>query len=97
MKIVLILYFFLKIKLLYYAKNFMEKKYLYLFNFFNNYAHYTINKFVINIYEQRLNNIEEYSLIFKYKNLLGFKIETLKGEVGFILFGYYNSTDPKQN
>ena len=69
---------------------------IYLFNFFNNYAHYMINKFVINIYEQRLNNIEEYSLIFKYKNLLGFKIETLKGEAGFILFGYYNSTDPKQ-
>ena len=37
-----------------------------------------------------------YSMIFKYKDLLGLHFENIEGRNGFILFGYFNSTDPAQ-
>ena len=33
--------------------------------------------------------------MFRYKDLLGLHFENTEGRNGFILFGYYNSTDPK--
>ena len=52
--------------------------------------------FDLNIYEQKFLIGYRYSLIFKYKDFLGLNFENIKGENGFILFGYFNSTDPKQ-
>ena len=36
-----------------------------------------------------------YSLIFKYKDTLGPHIEYMIGQNGFVIFGYFNSSDPK--
>ena len=69
---------------------------IYILDFFDNYNHYIYNKFVLNIYEQKIISKEQYSLIFKYKDLLGLHLENIEGDYGFILFGYFNSTDPKQ-
>ena len=69
---------------------------IYIFDFFDKYTNYIMNKFYINLYEQKMDFSEKYFLIFKYKDILGFHIENIEGETGFILFGYYNSTDPKQ-
>ena len=38
---------------------------------------------------------QRYSLAFKYKDILGIHFENIEGRNGFILFGYFNSTDPK--
>jgi len=54
------------------------------------------NKFVLKLYEQKITNKEQNSLIFRYKDFLGLHFENTEGEYGFILFGYFNSTDPKQ-
>ena len=70
--------------------------YIYVFNFFDNYETYIINYFKINLFgnfdfdEQRL------SLIFKYKNILGIQTIIQRTGYGFIIFGYFDSTDPKQ-
>ena len=70
--------------------------YIYILNFFNDYRNYMINKISLNIHINALKeNINSNSLVFQYKNLLGLNIENLREENGFILFGYYNSTDPK--
>ena len=70
---------------------------IYLINFFENYSKYISIKFNIDLYEEKLSNLDNgYSLIFKYKDILGFQFENIEGENGFILFGYYNSTDPKK-
>ena len=69
---------------------------IYLIDFFDNYHSYIYNKYVINIYEQKLLFKDKYSFIFKYKDILGLYIENTKADNGFILFGYFNSTDPKQ-
>ena len=69
---------------------------IYLINFFNIYRKYIIIKFLIPIYEHKIHIIQRYSLLFKYKDLLGYQFEDIEGEFGFILFGYFNSTDPKQ-
>ena len=37
-----------------------------------------------------------YSLIFKYKDVLGLQFSNMVGQHGYVLFGYFNSTDPKQ-
>ena len=56
-----------------------------------------MHKFKINIYDYKISKkTSVYSLLFKYKDLLGFAIENNEGINGFILFGYYNSTDPRQ-
>ena len=69
---------------------------IYIFNFFNNYQNYMINKISLNIHIKALrDNINCNSLVFQYKNLLGLNMENFREENGFILFGYYNSTDPK--
>ena len=68
---------------------------IFILNFFNNYTNYMMNEFIINIYGNEIYNLNIYSLIFKYRNMieLNFKSEN---ENGFILLGYFNSTDPKQ-
>ena len=69
---------------------------IYLINFFDYYRKYIIIKFLIPIYEHKIHIIKRYSLLFKYKDLLGYQFENIEGDFGFILFGYFNSTDPKQ-
>ena len=69
---------------------------IYIIDFFDDYYNYLINKFIIKISNFKMNVGNRYSLLFKFKDLIGYQIETLVGENGFILFGYYNSTDPKQ-
>ena len=85
-------------KLVFLVKSFHGKRIIiYLINFFEDYAKYISLKFSIDLYEEKLSNLDNsYSLIFKYKDILGFQLENIEGENGFILFGYYNSTDPKQ-
>ena len=71
--------------------------YLYILNFFNDYQEYMLNKFILNVYSHGLEtNINSYTLLVKYKDLLGLHIENYENNHGFILFGYYNSTDPEQ-
>jgi hypothetical protein len=55
-----------------------------------------INIFSIKIHGKYINNNQMYSLLFKYKDILGIHFINKNIEYGFILFGYYNSTDPKQ-
>ena len=69
---------------------------IYLIDFFDDYESYIINKFFINTYDYTINVGNRYAILFLYKEILGYQIETTEGENGFILFGYYNSTDPKQ-
>ena len=70
---------------------------IFILNFFENYRYYIMHKFKINIYDYKISRRTSiYSLFLKYKDLLGFAIENSEGLNGFILFGYYNSTDPKQ-
>ena len=69
---------------------------IYIIDFFDDYKNYLINKFSINISKVRIHAINRYSIIFKFKEILGFQLETMDGENGFVLLGYYNSTDPKQ-
>ena len=68
---------------------------IFIINFFNNYKNFVKNEYLINIYGKGINNLNIYSLIFKYRNMIGIQFKN-KEENGFILFGYYNSTDPKQ-
>ena len=68
---------------------------IYLLNFFNNYKKYVMSEFILNIYGNKINNYCIYSLLFKYKNMLGIQFKN-SDFYGFILFGYFNSTDPKQ-
>ena len=68
---------------------------IFILNFFNNYKNFVSNEYLINIYGKGINNLNLYSLIFKYRDMLGIKFKNNE-ENGFILFGYYNSTDPKQ-
>ena len=67
---------------------------IFLLNFFNNYEHYMINEFILNIYGNKIYNLFIYSIVFKYRNMLGIQFKNAD-ENGFILFGYYNTTDPK--
>ena len=69
---------------------------IYILDFIDNFGYMIYNKFILNLYEQKIVNKEQSSLIFKYKDLLGMHFENIEGEYGFILFGYFNSTDPKQ-
>jgi len=66
-----------------------------ILDFFDNYKNYVLFEFVINIYGNEIKNTRVYSLIFKYRNMLGLQFQN-EHENGFILLGYYNSTDPKQ-
>ena len=69
---------------------------IYIINFFDNYKYFIYNLFILKIYEHKMMYLEKYSLLFKYKDLLGLHFENIEAENGFILFGYFNSTDPKQ-
>ena len=67
---------------------------IYIFDFFENYKYYIINKFYIKFYSEKISLSNRYSLLFKYKETLGLLFESINGENGFILFGYYSSYDP---
>ena len=68
---------------------------IHILNFFNNYKYFMTNEFILNIYGEGLLNYCLYSLIFKYRDMIGFKFSNMV-DSGFIIFGYYNSTDPPQ-
>ena len=68
---------------------------IFIIDFFDNYQQVFINKIYLNIYDQKMEYSERYSLAFKYKDIVGLHFENIEGRTGFILFGYYNSTDPK--
>ena len=65
-------------------------------DFFDDYNNNVITEFYINIINQKMHVFKRYSLIFKYKDLLGLQFSNIIGEHGFVLFGYFNSSDPKQ-
>ena len=67
-----------------------------ILSYFNNYENIIMYNFNLNIYEQKFLIGYRYSLLFKYKDFIGLNFENIKGENGFILFGYFNSTDQKQ-
>ena len=68
----------------------------YINDFVENYSNIKIN--IYQIYTTTINQTmwvtNRYSLLFKYKDILGFQFNNLDGKNGFILFGYFNSTDP---
>ena len=65
-------------------------------DFFDNYISHLKSTFHLNIYGQRILIFQKFSLIFKYKDLLGYQVFNTDGQNGFVLFGYFNSTDPVQ-
>ena len=67
-----------------------------IIDFFDNYTKYVKCTFYIKLINQMMHVNSRYSLIFKYKDTLGLQFENMNGESGFIIFGYFNSTDPKQ-
>ena len=69
---------------------------IYIINYYHNYKDVIVYNFDLNIYEQKFLIGYRYSLFFKYKDFLGLNFENIRGENAFILFGYFNSTDPKQ-
>ena len=69
---------------------------IYIIDLFDDYNNYLIEKFNVNIMNQKMEVSTFYSFIFKYKDLLGLQFRNMEGKNGFILFGYFNSTDPKQ-
>ena len=44
---------------------------IYVFDFFENYKYYIIDKFYINFYSEKMSLSHKYSLLFKYKETLG--------------------------
>ena len=88
---------FTETKIIFVVQKFNGKRItIFIIDFFDSYHNVLINKFYLNIYEQKLDYNLRYSMIFKYKDLLGLHIENIEGRNGFVLFGYFNSTDPKQ-
>ncbi len=70
---------------------------IFIFHLFNNFKKIAvINQFELNLYGETLQPKRRYSLLFKYKDVLGLQIDNINYEIGFVLFGYFNSTDPKQ-
>ena len=91
------LIFLTETKAIYIALHFHGKTFsLYVLNFFEDYKHLMLKRFDLNVQGKSLFIRTRYSLLFKYKDVLGLQIENIGRENGFILFGYYNSTDPKQ-
>ena len=67
-----------------------------ILDFFNDYKTNICSYYNINIINQKMHVFYRYSLIFKYKDVLGFQFSNIVGQHGYVLFGYFNSTDPKQ-
>ena len=55
-----------------------------------------INIFRINIQGKYISNNQMYCLLYKYKDILGIQFQNKNMEYGLILFGHYNSSDPRQ-
>jgi hypothetical protein len=66
-----------------------------ILDFFNDYKTFLVTSFYINTINQKMHIFYRYSLIFKYKDVLGFQFSNIVGQHGYVLFGYFNSTDPK--
>ena len=82
-----------------YVSIFKDEKILkiYIINFFEDYNICVVNELKVKILGMRLNvENNKYPICFKYKDLLGFNLMDSHRKNGFILFGYFNSTDPKQ-
>ena len=70
---------------------------IYLVYYFDDYSQFLLTVFeIININEKIFLDSYSYFPLFKYKDLLGLRFENLGNRQGFILFGYFNSTDPEQ-
>ena len=70
---------------------------IYLVYYFDNYKRFLLTIFEINnIYEKIYLDNYSYFQLFKYKDLLGLRFQNLENRQGFILFGFFNSTDPEQ-
>ena len=69
---------------------------IHIFDFMNNYKRFILTKFNINVINQKMHLNSRYSLIFKYKDTLRLQFENMKGKNGFVILGYFNSSDPKQ-
>ena len=67
-----------------------------ILDFFNDYKQFLYTYFYINIINQKMHVFNRYSLIFKYKDVLGLQFSNIVGQHGYVLFGYFNSTDPKK-
>ena len=67
-----------------------------ILNFLGDYNSIFINIFKINIINERMHVFKKFSFIFKYKDILCLHFNNIKGDHGFVFFGYFNSTDPKQ-
>ena len=52
--------------------------------------------FYINIINQKMHVFNRYSLIFKYKDVLGLQFSNIVSQYGYVLFGNFINTDPKQ-
>ena len=69
---------------------------IYIFDFLYNFNHCFRIIFKINIIHLKMLINFRYSLIFKYKDTLRLQFENMKGKNGFVILGYFNSSDPKQ-
>ena len=69
---------------------------IHIFDFLDNYRKYFKINYKIKIINQKMHLFLKDSLIFKYKDTLGLQFQNMKGENGFVIFGYFNSSDPKQ-
>jgi len=67
-----------------------------IFDFFDEYRKFFRIKYNIKLINQKMHVNYRYSLIFKYKDTLGLHFENMIGQNGFVIFGYFNSSDPKQ-
>jgi len=70
---------------------------IYLVYYFDNYKRFLLTIFEINnIYEKIYLDNYSYFPLFKYKDLLGLRLQNFENRQGFILFGIFISTDPEQ-
>ena len=67
-----------------------------ILDFLGSYTKFFKTKYSINIINEKIHLLTRFSLMFKYKDILGFHLNNIKGMHGFVFFGYFNSTDPQQ-
>ena len=67
-----------------------------ILDFLGSYTKFFKTKYSINIINEKIHLLTRFSLMFKYKDILGFHLNNIKGMHGFVFFGYFNSTDPRQ-
>ena len=67
-----------------------------ILDFLGSYSKLFKTKYTINIINEKIHLLTRFSLMFKYKDILCFHLNNIKGMHGFVFFGYFNSTDPQQ-